>query len=705
MVFKVIEFRSYFLFLIIGMIGIVPMWQCKNKRINTVNQLAIDPNDSGTWMAIGPFGSPLPLAGIGQYSPHGTGRFMCADIHPDKPDEIIAGHASAGIFKSIDGGIHWENKVLPDDIACGVNSIIRFQNNKKHLIASLGMDLGISKQYGYGLIESFDGGNTWKRNNLKFEPEEYRLDQTRDLAILDKKKEKNLICISDHSVYLSDDGANSWTKTFTSEYKFREVIVDKLHPAHIVIAGSCLLFSKDTGRTWKDLTPQVCAAFGGTVNPYSRYSAVFSLKSPGKSYVVAMNNRVRCMSFETSDPEEMHLLNGGKMEYNTSRLKMALIYDKSKNIETILIGSTRLYKSTDGLNSTIECTNPINGNSAHAHDDINQILPIEHEDVYICTDGGIDRGNIVTCRWSSVTDGSKDLNASMLFGFDVADKNHLMVGTQDLGMFLFNSGKWVSSSPYGDGGRVCNTGDSLHYISGFAKGLAVTQDAGRTFNLSGMNEEAKFHDFRVQYHAKDQLTFVAYKNLYKKEKNKYFEILTSQLPSEKSIKALWVNPNNSNEIWFAREDPYWEKAVDKLYCSKDGGLSWEDKTSTLPILKWRGITEIHINDKGTIAIGLEAFDKNKSELNKIYFSYDQGRTYYNASKGLPNLPVNCISSYSDRWYCGTNDGVYVYDKTSGWKKLGKGLPNIPITELKVDRINKVLYASTFGRGLWKSEIN
>ncbi|HEY1046291.1 MAG TPA: sialidase family protein, partial [Bacteroidia bacterium] len=694
-----------FLIILLSSVCILPMWQCKSKRANSKHKITIDPNDSGAWVAIGPFGSPLPLAAIGQYSPHGTGRFMCVDVHPDRPEEIIAGHASAGIFKTLDGGKHWENIVLPGNMATGINGIIRFQNNKKHLIASTGMDLGISKQYGYGLIESFDGGNTWKRNSLRFDPQEYQLEQTRDLAILDKKKEKNLICISDHSVYLSDDGANTWTKTFTSELKFRELIVDKVRPAQIIIGGSCLLFSKDTGRTWKDLTPLICAAFGGTVNPYSRYSAVFSAKSPGKVYVVAMNNRVRYLSFETSKEDEMHLLNGGRIEFNTSRLKMGIVHNKSKGSETILIGSTRLYKSVDGLNSTTECTNPINGNASHAHDDINQILTTENDEVYICTDGGIDKGNANACRWSSLTDASKDLNASLLFGFDLAGKNNLMLGTQDLGMFHCKEGKWLSSSPYGDGGRVCNTGDSLHFFSGFAKGIAITEDGGKSYNLSGMNEEAKFHDFRIHYQAKDKTTFVAYKNLYKKEKNKYFEILTSQINSEKSIKALWINPNNSNEIWFAREDPYWENAADKLYYTKDGGLNWEDRTSTLPILKWRGITDIAINKKGTMAIALEAFDKLNSDLNKIYFSDDQGRSFYNSSKGLPNLPVNCIAAFSDQWYCGTNDGVYVYNKTMGWKKLGKGFPNVPVTELKVDKVNTALYASTFGRGMWKIKIN
>jgi len=102
-------------------IGICLLYtQCKSKRQeslltdNTSQSLvSLTALKTGQWLPLGPFGAPKPMAETGEKSPHGAGRFMCVDIHPDNSGEILAGHASAGVFKTTDNGKNSNFHLLP----------------------------------------------------------------------------------------------------------------------------------------------------------------------------------------------------------------------------------------------------------------------------------------------------------------------------------------------------------------------------------------------------------------------------------------------------------------------------------------------------------------------------------------------------------------------------------------------------------------
>ena len=177
-------------------------------------------------------------------------------------------------------------------------------------------------------------------------------------------------------------------------------------------------------------------------------------------------------------------------------------------------------------------------------------------------------------------------------------------------------------------------------------------------------------------------------------------MLSSGLESDRKIKAFYVDPQNENDIWICKDDPSWTGELkNKLLHSTDGGKSWQDLSKSLPILAWRSITDIAINPQGQIAVTLEAFDNASGDLHKVYLSDDGGQNFRNCSEGLPNLPVNTIVYAGNTWVCGNNCSIYAYHE-GRWQKLGAGLPATPVSELKYDAPRKLLFAATFGRGLW-----
>ena len=93
---------------------------------------------------------------------------------------------------------------------------------------------------------------------------------------------------------------------------------------------------------------------------------------------------------------------------------------------------------------------------------------------------------------------------------------------------------------------------------------------------------------------------------------------------------------------------------------------------------------------------------------KVYKSINAGQIWTNISGTLPNLPVNCIiyeKGSKEGLYVGTDVGVFYKNANlSDWVPFNNGLPNVMITDLEIFEEGKTLYAGTFGRGLWQSDV-
>jgi hypothetical protein len=75
---------------------------------------------------------------------------------------------------------------------------------------------------------------------------------------------------------------------------------------------------------------------------------------------------------------------------------------------------------------------------------------------------------------------------------------------------------------------------------------------------------------------------------------------------------------------------------------------------------------------------------------------------------LPNIPVICIEqdeySGNNALYLGTDVGVYyTNDSLNSWILYSKELPNVIVSDLEMHMVDRRLYASTFGRGIWSVE--
>ncbi|MBX7209255.1 MAG: hypothetical protein K1X78_13135 [Verrucomicrobiaceae bacterium] len=86
---------------------------------------------------------------------------------------------------------------------------------------------------------------------------------------------------------------------------------------------------------------------------------------------------------------------------------------------------------------------------------------------------------------------------------------------------------------------------------------------------------------------------------------------------------------------------------------------------------------------------------------RVMRSTDGGTTWTAVGGGsLPNAQLNCLAAHGATLYLATaTDVMRSTDQGATWTTIGQTLPNAPVMQLQIS--NGFLYASTFGRGLWR----
>ncbi|MBK7440249.1 MAG: hypothetical protein IPI65_01585 [Bacteroidetes bacterium] len=158
-----------------------------------------------------------------------------------------------------------------------------------------------------------------------------------------------------------------------------------------------------------------------------------------------------------------------------------------------------------------------------------------------------------------------------------------------------------------------------------------------------------------------------------------------------------VAPSNTNYVYAC--------LLQRIKVSTDGG-NWTNITSGLPQVE-SDLIFIAVSDENPehVYVALSGYDDG----NKVYFSSNGGSTWTNISGSLPNVPVNTIVyenvSETNRLYVGTDLGVFTRDDiTAEWEPYMTGLPNVMVHELEIDYAEYKIYAATYGRSVWKSDL-
>ncbi len=647
----------------------------------------------------------------------GVGRVSCIAFHPTIANTFWVGTPAGGLWKTTDGGSTWSTNTdhLP---VLGISDIAINSTNPNIMYIATGdgdlggADLGDTKSI--GVLKTIDGGTTWNTTGLSWSvtiPHQIRR------LIIDPTNPSILLAAATNGIYRTTDGGVTWTNVEPG-YIFMDIL---FHPTnHNIIyastfnpsGGAQIYRSIDNGLTWGFTSITGISRIKLAVSPAFPVEVdALCVNTTGPQGLeglwYSIDNGSTFNQYWTGDCTH-NLLGYG---HDASGCNGQGNYDLAYAINPInesefFIGGVHTWKSSDsGILWNIK--NYFSANSWSipvVHSDKHWLAyhPLVSNTLFECNDGGLYKTMDGGTTWTNLTSG---LGISEIYriGTSATVANNVICGLQDNGSKEFNSGAWNNRT--GGDGTEClidYTNANIQYAT-YVKGriYKTTNDwASQTTIVNtgstGVNSDGAWVTPYLMHPTNHNTLIVGKSQVYQStDGGSTWVQLGTITGASGNIRAMAYAPSLPTTIYVAYDTT--------LYKTTNGGVTWSALTSSVV-----GDVFTYIAVNPTNPIQLWVTMSGYTAGAKVFGSTDGGSTWTNWSGSLPNVPANCIvysNVGSGGLYVGTDLGVYYFGMgLTDWVPFNTGLPNVVVSELEISYINNKLWAATFGRGLWSTDL-
>ena len=588
---------------------------------------------------------------------HHIGKVLIDPANPDVVYVAAMGHQwttnrERGVFRTTDGGAHWEQVLFVDD-STGVVDLAMDPSDPRTLYAwAWQIEAGANG----GLFKSQDGGTTWRHITAGL-PQGLLGRAGIDVApgspdvlylFLD---DRGASTVKDRpyvggAVYRSDDRGERWRKVNTEDihhvfgafgWKFADVRVDPRSAEHVYILGNRAFESFDGGGTWRRLGDRILRLHDtdGRALHLDHHELVIDPANPdrlllgndgglfvsydaGASWLHLNNIPVTQMYFVATDDKVPYRIYAGTQD------DAALFGPSTATLDDAVPDPWRsvyLDRWTGG-DSYVTLPDPTD----------DRLVYYEHQN------GGIRRMDITGASILTEGPSSEDV------------RPRLPRGSPPL-RFSWYTPFFISPHDprtlYAGGNRVLRTTDRG------ATWTAVSPDLG---------DPAGTDRAPVTTGALTMLT---------------------ESPLRR---GMLVGGTEGGRVWLTTDD----------------GAAWRRIDAGLP-RKWVSRVVASAADVATLYVSFTGFREDDTRA-YLFASNDTGRTWRSIVNNLPQESVNVIKedpADADILYVGTDNGVYVSrDRGGRWESLSASLPSTPVHDLTVQVRERELVIGTHGRGAW-----
>ena len=681
------------------------------------------------------------------------GRATDVEGVPGDPKVVYVGSASAGVWKTVDGGITWK-PLFDKQPVLSIGDLALEPGNPEVIYACTGeSNLRNSVSFGNGVYKSTDGGKTWKHLGLE---------KTRHISrVLVNPSNPDIVYVAavghcfgpnkERGVYRSSDGGQTWKKIlYIDEYHgASDLEIDPKNPNSLYAAmwhfnrkpwtftsGSTeggVYKTVDGGLSWKKLQkglPKLMGRIGVKVAPSdprivyvipeAKEGSLYKSENHGESFkLVSSDNRLISRGFYYAD-----------------------IRVDPQNENRVYAMGIWLYRSKDG-GKTFEQI------SRGLHSDYHALWidPQDPDRIWQATDGGVavsyNRGE----TWEYI-----DLLCFSQFYQIYADNRepfyYVGGGLQDNRTWYAPSRTREPDGILNDDWRMVSSGDGFFvvahpdnpelFLSESQGGRLMRTDMTtreqqvvapyplNPFGASAGEQEYRFnwnapivtspHDPHVVYFG-GNVVFMS------EDFGTNWKIISPDLTTDDPEKqksaggpvweenttaeyhctviSLAESPVQPGVLWAGTDDG-------NVQISRDGGANWANVKDSIKDLKpFSLVSHVEPSHKeaGTCYV---SFDRHMMDdfSPYMYKTSDFGKSWINISAGLPKNAYIWVVREDPRnnsiLYSGTEVGPFIsFDGGKDWVRLHlKNLPNVAVHDILIHPRENDLILGTHGRGIW-----
>ena len=654
------------------------------------------------------------------------GRILDIAVDPTASDTLLIGAASGGVWKSTDAGAtfaaSWPALRTQAVGALAIDSSGRIFAGT----GESGPGGGSLTYGGDGVWRSTNGGRKWKPTGLKDTERISRIaiDPTDDDRIWVAASGPLYTPGGARGVFRSTDGGGHWDLALAGANATTgagEVLIDPRNPRRVFAVmwdhlrqpslrrfggpGSGIYRSEDGGASWQRLS----GGLPGSNAEVGRIGLGLAPSDPNRLYALTIDAEGSFTGFYASQ-------DGGDAWVRRPDQRMLAdsqayfgwwfgrVWVDPEDAQHVFVAGVFLLESFDGGATWSQQTSVHVDQHAMVWD---QRLPGR---VYLGNDGGVYRSDSNGGgEWTR----SAVMPFTQFYSLDVSeqDAGRVVAGAQDNGCNVGGSDPsgWIRYAVCGDGLETlisfenpdllygCSQFGYCSRVEGGGLGESITEDVHSTrFNwwsplvfdpndagilyFAGNRIDRSTDGGRSWTRISGDLTGGD-----PHPEDRYpFGTITTVAPARSADSVLYAGTDDGR-IWSTRDlGAHWSRATD-------------------PPLPDRWVTRVAVDpEDAEIAYATFSGFRQGEPTPYVSRTTDGGASWVDITGNLPRAPLNGITVRGATLIVGGDLGVYSSaNRGASWAVVGKGLPRAPVMDLRVHDASGLLFAATYGRGVWK----
>ncbi|NET35146.1 MAG: glycosyl hydrolase [Cyanothece sp. SIO1E1] len=664
------------------------------------------------------------------------------------PNLYYVGYTGGGVWKTIDGGLHWKN-ISDGSLKSGsVGDIAVAASDPNVIFVGMGEHAvrGVMTTYGDGVYKSIDGGKSWKHMGLE---------KTRHISdVVIHPTNPDIVYVAaqgalhgpseERGIYKSTDGGASWKKVLYVDENSgaSSLSMDQTNPRILYAAtwdhrrepwtvrsggpGSGVYKSNDGGETWRKIE-------SGLPKDLGKIGISVSKANPSRVYAIVESEKKEAGLYRSDN-------GGGSWKHMTNDQLLTArswyymeVFADPVNADVVYVLNAPMMRSIDGGKSFSR----ISVGHGDTHD--LWINPDDNTNMILGDDGGAEITYNTGASWSpqnnQPTAQFYRVNADKQFPYKVyggqQDNSSVVISSRTNGRGITDK-DWTRG-PGCESAYIAFDPDNPRFLyggcyQGIIEVLDMETGEGKDImEYASLNFAVKPKDLKYRFNwnapiiasPHDPSTIYHAGNVVFKTSNggMDWEVISPDLTRNDTTKqdvggGPFTNEGaggeNYNTIYYLIESSlergvmYSGSDCGLVHVTKDGGKNWSNITP--PDLAESMIQSIEVSPHapGTAYIAATRYKFNDfSPLS--YKTTDYGKTWTMINAGIDKDDFLKVIREDPRQagllYGGAERGFYIsFDGGEKWDRLQLNLPVVPVTDLII-RDND-LVAATQGRAFW-----